>query len=95
MGTTALAVRLEPLKPPVLQMTPINRNMRGSWLARRRVQLLGALLLAALAPLAWRLLATPELVFVSTFNAFYANVVAVAKGVRVTVLPAASPRSAP
>ena len=78
MGTTALAVHLEPLKTPVLQMTPINRNMRGSWLARRRVQLLGALLLAALAPLAWRLLATPELVFVSTFNAFYANVAAVA-----------------
>ena len=51
--------------------------MRGTWLARRRVHLLGALLLAACGPLLWRLIATPDAVWISSFNAFYANVAAV------------------
>lgn len=61
----------------MLQQTPVQRVRRGHWLIRRRVQLLGAMLLAGLGPLAWRLLLTPEAVYVSTFNAFYANLVAI------------------
>lgn len=56
---------------------PISHVRRTSLLGRRRVQLLGAILVAALLPLAFRLIFTPEALWVSSFNAFWANVVAV------------------
>jgi lipopolysaccharide/colanic/teichoic acid biosynthesis glycosyltransferase len=59
-------------------MTPVQRVRRGTWLARRRVQLLGAMLLAGLGPLVWRMVVTPEAYWISTVNAFYANLVAIA-----------------
>lgn len=59
-------------------MTPVQRVQRGPWLARRRVQLLGAMLLAGLGPLLWRMVITPEAYWISTVNAFYANLVAIA-----------------
>ncbi|GAA4014853.1 sugar transferase [Sphingomonas swuensis] len=61
----------------MFQLTPVQRVARGGWLVRRRVQLLGAFLLAGVGPLAWRLLFTPEAIYISTFNAFYANLVAI------------------
>lgn len=57
--------------------TPVTRVHRISWLGRRRVQLLGAVLLAAVLPLAFRLVVTPEALWISSFNAFWANLVAV------------------
>lgn len=73
----------------MLQLTPVQRTRRGSWLVRRRVQLLGAILLSAMGPLAWRLIVTPEALYISTFNAFYANIVAVmlAMWLRLSVEP--------
>lgn len=62
----------------MLPFSPIPHVRRTSWLARRRVQFAGALLLAALLPLVLRLVVTPETLWVSSFNAFWANVVAVA-----------------
>jgi lipopolysaccharide/colanic/teichoic acid biosynthesis glycosyltransferase len=44
---------------------------------RRRAQLLGALLLAALGPFLWRLGVTPDAVDAATFNALFANSLAV------------------
>ncbi|WP_300974257.1 sugar transferase [Sphingomonas sp. LHG3406-1] len=61
----------------MFQSSPISHVRRTNWLGRRRVQLLGAMLVAAVVPLAWRLFFTPEALWVSTFNAFWANVVAV------------------
>lgn len=61
----------------MLQVSPVQHVRRSGWLSRRRVQLLGAILIAAVLPLAARLLLTPEKLWISTFNAFYANVVAV------------------
>jgi lipopolysaccharide/colanic/teichoic acid biosynthesis glycosyltransferase len=61
----------------MMQMAPVQHVRRGSWLARRRVQLLGAIILACFGPLAWRYLVTPEAVWISSVNAFYANVAAV------------------
>jgi lipopolysaccharide/colanic/teichoic acid biosynthesis glycosyltransferase len=60
-----------------VQFLPVQRRRRGSWLASRRVQLLGAVLLAGLGPLLWRMVVTPEAYWISTANAFYANLVAV------------------
>ena len=50
---------------------------RGLFLLRRRVQILGALVLAAVLPLAWRLLFTPATIDAAASNAFFANVIAV------------------
>ena len=61
----------------MMQMVPVRRGRRGRWLASHRVQLLGAMLLAGLAPLLWRLVVTPEAFWISSANAFYANLVAV------------------
>lgn len=61
----------------MLTFTPVSHVRRVSWLGRRRVQLLGAVLLAAVWPLALRVIFTPEALWVSSFNAFWANVVAV------------------
>ena len=61
----------------MLAFTPVTHVRRDSWLGRRRVQLLGAMLLAAFLPLAFRLFVTPESLWVSSFNAFWANLVAV------------------
>lgn len=58
-------------------LTPVSHVRRASWLGRRRVQLLGAMLLAAFVPLAFRLIITPEALWISSFNAFWANLVAV------------------
>jgi lipopolysaccharide/colanic/teichoic acid biosynthesis glycosyltransferase len=41
------------------------------------VQLLGAMLLAGFVPLAWRLIVTPEVWYVSSLHSFYANLAAV------------------
>lgn len=57
--------------------TPVQQRRLGSWLLRRRFQLIGAILLAAVLPLAWRLLIRPETLYVSSFNAFGANIVAI------------------
>jgi len=62
------------------QLTPIRRSRTGSLLTRRRVQLLVGMALAGFGPLLWRLLVAPETYFVSTTNAFFANIVAVAIG---------------
>jgi len=51
---------------------------RGAWLVSRRIQLLGALLVAALAPFLWRMVVTPHAVDAATFNALLANTLAVA-----------------
>ena len=61
----------------MLPFTPVSHVRRTSWLGRRRVQLLGAVLLAAVWPLAFRLVFTPEALWISSFNAFWANLVAV------------------
>ena len=61
----------------MLAFTPVSHVRRDSWLGRRRVQLLGAMLFAALLPLAFRLFITPESLWVSSFNAFWANLFAV------------------
>jgi lipopolysaccharide/colanic/teichoic acid biosynthesis glycosyltransferase len=61
----------------MLPFTPVSHVRRASLLGRRRVQLLGAMLLAAVLPLAFRLVFTPEALWISTFNAFWANLVAV------------------
>ncbi|GAA4042832.1 sugar transferase [Sphingomonas rosea] len=61
----------------MLETSPVKRVRRGGWLARRRVQLIGAILLAALVPFAVRLFFTPSSLWISSTNAFYANVVAV------------------
>ncbi|NJC05963.1 lipopolysaccharide/colanic/teichoic acid biosynthesis glycosyltransferase [Sphingomonas kaistensis] len=61
----------------MLAFTPVTHVRRDSWLGRRRVQLLGAMLLAAFLPLAFRLVVTPEALWISSFNAFWANLVAV------------------
>ncbi|GLR46380.1 glycosyl transferase [Sphingomonas astaxanthinifaciens DSM 22298] len=61
----------------MLQISPVQHVRRGSWLGRRRVQLLGAILVAAVWPLIARLMLTPNLLWEATLNAFYANVVAV------------------
>lgn len=61
----------------MLAFTPVTHVRRDSWLGRRRVQLLGAMLLAAFLPLAFRLVVTPESLWISSFNAFWANLVAV------------------
>jgi len=50
---------------------------RGSWLVRRRVQLLGALLLAGLVPFVWRVAFTPHAIDAATYNALVANTLAV------------------
>lgn len=62
----------------MLQSTPVQHVRRGSWLARRRVQLLGAMLLAGFGPLLWRFLFTPDAVWISSVNALYANLAAIA-----------------
>ena len=61
----------------MLALTPVSHVRRDTWLGRRRVQLLGAMLLAAVLPLAYRLVIIPESLYVSSFNAFWANLVAV------------------
>ena len=61
----------------MLALTPVSYVRRDTWLGRRRVQLLGAMLLAAVLPLAYRLVIIPESLYVSSFNAFWANLVAV------------------
>ncbi|GAA4007209.1 sugar transferase [Sphingomonas humi] len=61
----------------MLSFTPVSHVRRASWLGRRRVQLLGALLVAALLPLLFRLVVTPDALWISSFNAFWANLVAV------------------
>lgn len=61
----------------MLQVAPMKRVQRGRWLQRRRVQLLGAILIAAVGPLVGRLLFTPDDVWISSFNAFYANIFAI------------------
>jgi lipopolysaccharide/colanic/teichoic acid biosynthesis glycosyltransferase len=61
----------------MLPFAPVSHVRRTSWLGRRRVQLLGAFLLAAVLPLAFRLVVTPEALWISSFNAFWANLVAV------------------
>ena len=61
----------------MVALTPVSHVRRDSWLGRRRVQLLGAILLAAVWPLAFRLFVTPEAFWISSFNAFWANLVAV------------------
>jgi lipopolysaccharide/colanic/teichoic acid biosynthesis glycosyltransferase len=61
----------------MLPVTPVSHVRRASLLGRRRVQLLGAMLLAAVLPLAFRLVFTPEALWISSFNAFWANLVAV------------------
>ncbi|MCW3796972.1 sugar transferase [Sphingomonas sp. BN140010] len=50
---------------------------RGSWLVRRRVQLAGALVVAALLPFLWRITFTPHAIDAATYNAAVANTVAV------------------
>ena len=73
----------------MLSFSPIAQKRRTNWLTRRRVQLLGALLVAALLPVLYRLVVTPEALWVSTFNAFWANMVAVvlAMWLRLSVEP--------
>jgi hypothetical protein len=61
----------------MLPFSPVPQARRTSWLSRRRSQLLGAILIAALLPLLFRLVLTPESLWVSSFNAFWANIVAV------------------
>ncbi len=61
----------------MVALTPVSHVRRVSWLGRRRLQLLGAMLLAAVLPLAFRLVITPESLWISSFNAFWANMVAV------------------
>jgi len=50
---------------------------RGSWLVRKRVQLVGALLIAGLPPFLWRVAFTPEAIDAATYHTLLANVVAV------------------
>lgn len=73
----------------MLPFTPVTHVRRASWLGRRRVQFLGAILLAAVLPLAFRLVFTPDALWVSSFNAFWANLVAVclAMWLRLSVEP--------
>lgn len=54
----------------MVALTPVSHVRRASWLGRRRVQLLGAFLVAAFLPLAFRLVITPEALWISSFNAF-------------------------
>jgi lipopolysaccharide/colanic/teichoic acid biosynthesis glycosyltransferase len=61
----------------MLAFSPVSHVRRASVLGRRRVQLLGAVLLAAVLPLVFRLVVTPEALWISSFNAFWANLVAV------------------
>jgi lipopolysaccharide/colanic/teichoic acid biosynthesis glycosyltransferase len=63
----------------MLQPLPRQKQQLGRrfWLTRRRVQLLGALAVAALPPFLWRIVFTPELVDAATSNALAANIVAV------------------
>jgi lipopolysaccharide/colanic/teichoic acid biosynthesis glycosyltransferase len=62
----------------MLQLTPKRMTKRGGWLIRRRFQLVGALLLAAVVPLLARAILAPSTaLYVSTPNAFFANVAAV------------------
>src|SRR4028118_1531527 len=61
----------------MLAFSPVSHVRRASVLGRRRVQLLGAILLAAVLPLLFRLVVTPEALWISSFNAFWANLVAV------------------
>ena len=63
----------------MLQPLPRQKQQLGRrfWLTRRRVQLLGALGVAALPPFLWRIVFTPELVDAATSNALAANIVAV------------------
>ncbi|URD61326.1 sugar transferase [Sphingomonas sp. KRR8] len=63
----------------MLQPSPRQKQQLGRrfWLTRRRVQLLGALTIAAMVPFFGRLLLTPELVDAATTNALAANVIAV------------------
>ena len=64
----------------MLQLTPRRSRTdgRGQLLVRRRVQFLGALVLAAVLPFVWRMLFTPSAIDAATSNTFVANVVAVA-----------------
>jgi lipopolysaccharide/colanic/teichoic acid biosynthesis glycosyltransferase len=73
----------------MLPFSPIPQVRRTSWLARRRIQLFGAMLFTALLPLLFRLVFTPEALWISSFNAFWANVVAVvlAMWLRLSVEP--------
>ncbi|UUR08936.1 sugar transferase [Sphingomonas glaciei] len=61
----------------MVALTPVSHVRRDSWLGRRRVQLIGAVLLAAFLPLAIRLLIRPDTLWISSVNAFWANLVAV------------------
>ena len=61
----------------MLPFTPVSHVRRTTLLGRRRVQLLGAVLLAAVLPLLFRLILSPSSLWVSSFNAFWANLVAV------------------
>jgi hypothetical protein len=62
----------------MLQLTSRRATQRAAWLGRRRWQLLGALLLAAAVPVLVRLIISPStLWYVSTPNAFFANIAAV------------------
>ncbi len=63
----------------MLQLSPVRSRGRSAWLIRRRTQLLGAMLLAAGLPVLYRAIAVPHtLVEPATWNAFVANLVAVA-----------------
>ncbi|HVF83329.1 MAG TPA: sugar transferase [Sphingomicrobium sp.] len=63
----------------MLQLTPRvgQARGRGGVLTRRRVQLLFAVVIAATIPALVRLILSPSLVDVATWNAFFANLVAV------------------
>jgi lipopolysaccharide/colanic/teichoic acid biosynthesis glycosyltransferase len=64
----------------MLQLTPRGSQARGrgGLLIRRRAQLIVAMFLAAVIPLAVRVFVTPEAMDVATWNAFLANLMAVA-----------------
>ncbi|WP_114226397.1 MULTISPECIES: sugar transferase [Sphingomonas] len=75
----------------MLQPTPRKTQQLGRrfWLTRRRVQLIGALLIASVPPLLWRFAFTPQAIDVATGNTFLANLVAVviAFWVRLSIEP--------
>lgn len=63
----------------MLQLNPVRGRGRRAWLIRRRTQLLGAMLLAAGIPVLARAVLLPHtLLEPATWNAFIANIVAVA-----------------